>query len=152
MLKPQQVDDADFVSRSIFEPLMSWDEQRVIFNKIFEFPDGVPESVIWRKIVKQDGAVHQMGKNAEAAKRSRGSNASYIGFSSATSQAVRQIKLLANDGHGFDVVHAPDEGAYHAHIQYKFANGLTYGQIGKSRRQELKFVLSKLFNDLVRAQ
>ena len=70
----------------------------------------------------------------------------YVGFISATAGDVRQIQTRA--GHGFNVIHEPDEGQHHAEITYRPANGLPTEKMNKGEKNELKLALRYAFGAL----
>jgi hypothetical protein len=139
------ISQSDQLSRAIFVPQMTRDERQAIYIGMFDFPNGQPESTIWRKVAKLDDDVHEIGKQMEAAKQAKGRNTSYTGFGTAVVLAILRLSDIANDDCSFDVQHEPIEGEYHVHILYKFPAGKQYSDIPKSRRLELRYLLSKLF-------
>jgi hypothetical protein len=145
---PLVIFDEHQISRHVFHPHMTKDEESHIYRNMFEFPGGLPESVIWREVINDNANVHQMGRDSESSKRSKNSHVRYIGFGSSFARLIRAIKNEVPDGHGFDVVHEPSEGEHHAHVMFQFAEEQSYDQLPKAKRQNLKYLLSKLFSNL----
>ena len=139
----------DLLSRTIFHPQMQKDEGQVVFKTMFEFPDGQPESVIWRNFKPLDSAVHELGVAMQKDKRSKGKNATYMGFGTAKMSKICQVGTNIDDGFGFELKYAPAEGDHHVHVEYKFAVGKTYANLNRARKQELKFSLCKLFSSSI---
>ena len=141
----EHIDDVDILSRWVFEPQMTFVEKELIYKNLFDFPNGQSESAVWRKYAIADQDVHDFGTKFEEIKRNKNPKTTYKGFCSSAAEAIRNLKFSDVDGHGFKIDHEPDEGNYHAHVSYDFANGTKYEDVLKSRRQQLRYNLSKVF-------
>jgi hypothetical protein len=119
----------------------------MIWENIFQFPRGEPESVIWGKYAPTSEDVHRLGFEREATTRERNSDMRYVGFISSNAGAIRAIST--RKGHGFSLCHAPTQGLQHAEISYKPAAGLSLNEVNRSEKNELKLALRKIFGDLV---
>lgn len=120
----------------------------LIWENIFQFPQGQHESVVWGKYAPTEARVHAIGREREALVRHTRPDRRYVGFISSTAGSVRSFVTAA--GHGFSVTHMPDEGAYHAGISYRPREGYTVGQLTRNEKNELKLGLRLLFGPLIR--
>lgn len=145
MVATEQIPDGDKTSREIFYPQMTRDEREAVFCHLFDFSGGQPESVIWRRYCTTDKEVHELGLAHESAKRLKNPSIVYVGFGTASAGDIRSISNRIKDGHGFDVRHEPSEGIQHAEVFYHLRGDGRYETLTKNQRQELRFVLSKLF-------
>ena len=149
-MKKEYIPDSDFVSREIFHPQMTRDELDAVYTNLFEFHDGLPESVVWRRHIVSDSQMHELGTTHEALKQSRNPAVVYVGFGSAKAQSIRSISAANSFGHGFEIRHEPSEGIHHAEVGYQLASGATYASLARSQRKELRLTLSKLFEPILR--
>jgi hypothetical protein len=140
----EPIQDEDVIHRHIDFPRMYSDAKEMIWDSIFQFPAGKPESIVWSKYAPTADDVHHVGGEREARTRQRNPDMRYIGFISATAGAVRGIKT--RPGHRFAVTHAPEEGIQHAEISYLPAGQAT---LKSSEKTELKFALRQVFGPLV---
>jgi hypothetical protein len=120
----------------------------LVWHQVFQFPDGLHESVIWRKYKPANDDVHDLGRERERQKRLAGKSLGYAGFICAFSGEVRSIKTQR--GHSFRLDHMPEEGIYHAGIQYAPANDGPLSSLLKNDKSELKLMLKNAFGVLVR--
>jgi hypothetical protein len=107
----EHIPDEEMISRLIYFPRMYDFHDQLMWQVIFEFSKGACESVVWRRYAPGSEDVHRIGEEVESQKKSRRPDVRYVGFISANVGGVRSI-VTAN-GHGFVVVHEPDEGVYH---------------------------------------
>ena len=142
------IPDPENVSREIFRPQLTNAEAVVVYDMLFEFPNGLPESVIWRRHCETEGEVHDMGIAHESAKKARRPDVEYLGFGTASAGRIRSIAEQIRDGHGFEVKHEPSEGNQHAEVAFQLINGVSYGELKRNQKQELKFVLGNLFRPM----
>ena len=138
----ENIPDEDAIYRQVDFPRMYDDSIGLIWDQIFQFPSGEPESVVWSKYAPTPEDVHRLGIEREKRARERRPEMRYIGFIPSTAGVIRAI--CTSRGHGFSVVHAPREGIHHAEISYRPA-----GELKRSERNELKLSLRKAFGDLV---
>ena len=150
---PEKIEDSDMVSRLVFFPHMEGNGDDLIAPLMFfEFPQGQPESVVWRQRCLQDSDVHALGcaaeakKWEEAKKRGRTLNDTYKGFRSALAGVVRACR--SRRGHGFHVEYAPKEGVHHAEISYAPNENPAEPGLRQSDKQELRLYLHRLFSPL----
>lgn len=141
----EHIPDEENVSREIFHPQMTRAEIGVVYESLFEFPGGLPESVVWRRFCQTEGEVHRIGFSHETMKRAKNPNVLYLGFGTAIVSNIRLISARNKDGHGFEVMHEPSEGIHHAEVSYRLLEGIQYGSLNRNQKQELKFTLGKLF-------
>lgn len=138
----EEIPSEDDVSRHIDSP-DKWnaDEKNFIEERLFLFrrPEEV-ESLVWRKYASSIDQVHALGCAREKLRRETKPNWTYEGAITAHVQAIRDI--ATNEGDTFDVVHAPDEGQHHAHVQYRLAQGQNFL---KQRKLNLKEMLCAVF-------
>lgn len=120
---PELIPDGDDISRWIFYSHMSNEERELIWDGVFLFPKGRPESVVWRKYLKTMQQVHEKGCECEMKKnheriKSGKKLQRYDGAINARVVDIRNIRTSKE--HGFRVEHDPSEqqGVYHAHIVY----------------------------------
>jgi len=137
----EEIPNADIVSRLLENP-RTYD--RKLLDAVFEFINNEHESVIWRKHAPDDTDVHRYGCEWEASKRERRPNMRYVGFISVDAGAIRGIRTAK--GHGFLVIHRPEEGVQHAGIEYDFAPGAQ--SPGRGEKTELKLILRNVFGSL----
>ncbi|HEV7911377.1 MAG TPA: hypothetical protein VGP28_09915 [Methylocella sp.] len=140
----EPIPDEDAIHRQIDFPRMYNDAKEMIWQNVFLFPQGEPESVVWGKYAPTADDVHRSGCNREATTRKRNPDMRYVGFISSTAGTVRAIRT--RPGHGFSVVHEPTEGIHHAMVSYLSAAGTA---LKPSEKSELKFALSQAFGALV---
>ncbi|MCM3563717.1 hypothetical protein [Hydrogenophaga intermedia] len=141
----EEIPSDDQVSRHVDSP-DKWnpDEKRFVDDRLFMFksPDEV-ESVVWRKYAVHIDDVHTLGCRRQGDRRQYRPNWTYEG---AITALVRNIRSIATQyGDRFEVVHAPDEGVHHAHIEYRLAETKQYI---KQRKLDLKEYLRRQFGDL----
>jgi len=134
-------DDTE-VRRLVDYPRMD-NRNELLWPNVFEFPNGQGESVIWSKYAPTPADVHQIGCDREVAKREIKPEMRYSGFIPAIVAAIRGIQT--NRGHGFNVIHEPAEGDYHAEISYRPAAQV---DLRKADKAELKFALKEVFGPL----
>jgi hypothetical protein len=144
MLAVEPIPDEDAIHRQIDFPRMYDDAREMIWENIFQFPRGEPESVVWGKYAPTTDDIHRIGCERETRTRQRTRDMRYTGFISSTVSAVRAIRT--RPGHGFSVTHGPQEGIHHAEVSY-----LPGGRVAlkKSEKTELKFALRQVFGPLV---
>lgn len=141
----EDIPSEDEVSRHVDSP-DKWhpNEKRFIEDRLFIFkrPEEV-ESVVWRKYARTIDAVHALGCGRQAQKREGNPYWTYEGAITASVAAIRAIRTVAGDA--FQVVHAPDEGIHHAHIECQLADTQ---QFLKQRKSDLKEYLRNVFGAL----
>ena len=142
------IGDFETISRTLWFPQMTKEESNVVFAAIFDFQDGGPESVIWRKYCASEEDVHSKAREQEAKKQIKKPDVKYLGFGNAIVDDVRKIKNVNPNGYGFDIVHYPSEGIFHAHVFYDLPIGTQYSALTKSQKMDLRFNLGKLFQPL----
>ncbi|HEX3524098.1 MAG TPA: hypothetical protein VHT52_18665 [Stellaceae bacterium] len=147
MLPTELVPDGDAIHRQIDFPRMYTDSKSMIWEIIFQFPGGEPESVVWGKYAPTPEDVHRLGSERQARVRERNPDMRYLGFIPSTAGVIRAI--MTRNGHSFSVCHAPEEGIHHAEISYKPGANLRPDQLKRSEKNELKLALRKAFGDLV---
>ncbi len=148
MLAPEHIADSDQVSRLIERPRMYERESDLIIPlQFFPFFDGRPESVVWRRYAATDEEVHKIGIDRIETKRRRTGNDDiyHDGFATAQVDAVRSTRTVA--GHGFNVVHAPCEGKWHAHVELALASDKTFRALAKGEKADLRFAISQVFSN-----
>jgi hypothetical protein len=147
----QLIANDEFMGRAVFSPPMKRDEQRNIFLFLFEFEGGQPESLIWRKFFEHDTAVHLVSRSRLLKKQEKNPQVAYLGFGISVVLDIRQIKQENPQACGFDVKHTPsqDEGNYHVDIFMDLAEGVEYGALTKSQKNNLKYTLAALFEPLL---
>ncbi|HRW59026.1 MAG TPA: hypothetical protein P5340_00100 [Defluviicoccus sp.] len=150
-MTPEFMPDGDDISRWIFYPHMSKEDRELIWDNVFMFPSGRPESVVWRRYLKSIGEVHEKGCEREKERNTRPERADkklqrYYGAISAKVLDIRKIRNL--NKHGFRVEHDPSEkeGIYHVHISYDVSQGYDFT---KQDKIELKSRLKAVFSDLL---
>jgi hypothetical protein len=84
MLPIEPVPDEDAIYRQIDFPRMYNDAKEMIWENVFQFPRGEPESVVWGKYASTADDVHRIGCNREATTRKRNPDMRYVGFISST--------------------------------------------------------------------
>jgi len=118
----EPIPGTDNVSRWLFSPPLSPDlselAQQQYYHMVFAFPSSNNrcESVVWSKYAPTPLDVHNLGCEDQSRRRIEHphKNAEYLGSLTANVAKIRDFKNI--NGHGFDVVHAPEEGQHHAHI------------------------------------
>lgn len=143
----EPIPDDDEVSRLIDEPRMFTAADGLVWHQVFQFPNGLHESVIWRKYKAANDEVHDLGYERERQKRLSGKNLGYAGFICAFAGEIRSIRTQR--GHSFRLDHMPEEGIYHAGIQYAPANDGPLSSLLKNDKSELKLMLRNAFGVLV---
>lgn len=151
----EKIPEKDNVSRWIFAPDMYDDAQDIIDEKsIFKFkrtdkyPDGEPESVVWRKYARGIYEVHNLACRKEKLdneRRIEGSRGQRF-YRGAKTANVGKIKNISSKRkHGFVIIHEPSEGTHHAHIAYRRNPHETFN---KNDKTQLKETLYKIFSEL----
>jgi hypothetical protein len=141
----EDIPDEQLVSRHIDSP-HKWkpEEREFVEERLFEFPKpDEAESLVWRKYAPTLDAVHKLGCGRQQEKRATKPNWTYEGAITTHVAAIRSIQT--KDGHGFSVVHAPDEGIWHAHVCYRKQDGQEFNRVHK---MDLKEHLRGVFSDL----
>ena len=138
----EHVLNEEAISRLIYCPRMYDAYKGLIWQVVFEFPKNTCESVVWRKYAADDEDVHYLGGKVEEQKKLRRPDVEYVGFISANVGDVRSIKTA--NGHGFTVMHEPNEGIHHVHICYDLT---CERHLTKNDKNELKLLLRKTFDD-----
>jgi hypothetical protein len=143
MVAVEQIPNEDAIYRLIYFSRMYSDVRGLIWEVIFEFPGGEPESVVWSKYARSPDDVHCIGCEVEVKLRERRPDTRYEGFLPSTAGKVRGIKTRR--GHGFSVGHKPEEGIHHAEISYAAASGV---RLAPNDKSELKLALKNVFGAL----
>lgn len=149
-MTPEMIPDGDEISRWIFYPHMSKEDRELIWDNVFMFPGGRPESVVWRRYLKSMEDVHEKGceceeqRNHERTKNGK-EKQRYTGAISAKVIDIRRIRNFKS--HGFRVEHAPGDGQgiHHAHVLYDASQEYDFT---KQDKIELKSRLKAVFSDL----
>jgi hypothetical protein len=138
------IPDEDYISRLLDWPSMYEEGGKGLLaaNLFFTFPDGQPESVVWRKYAPAEADVHAIGCQREAVKRVSKPHARYTGCRTAHVGTVRAYRTAR--GHGFSVAHEPSEGIHHAEVAYRAANEATATSLKKADKGELRLALCTL--------
>jgi hypothetical protein len=144
MTPAEFIPNRDSVNRQIDFPNMYNDVKDLIWENVFQFLEGQPESVVWGKYAPTPDDVHRIGCEREANTRERKPQMRYVGYLPSTAGVIRDIKT--RPGHGFSVIHAPLEGIHHAEIAYR---ATADRKLTKGEKTELKFALRQVFGDLV---
>jgi hypothetical protein len=147
MATVELIPDEDAIHRQIDFPRMYNDAKDMIWENIFQFPGGAPESVVWEKYAPTPANIHDLGCEREKKACERNPDIQYVGFISSIASAVRVIRT--RPGHGFSVDHAPCEGLHHAEISYKPIGDRNADQLKRGEKNELKLALRKVFGSLV---
>lgn len=143
MAEVEQIPDPDEVARLVERPYGYEVGKGLTWGNLFQFPKGRRESLVWRRYAPLQDDVHQIGRAVAALKPQP---RDYEGFLPAVVGDLRAIR--SGRGHGFEVVHAPEDGQgqHHAEIGYAIAQGTEFD---KSDKTELKALLQRAFSDLV---
>jgi hypothetical protein len=80
-----------------------------------------------------------MGCEQEVTKRQRRADVRYSGFINTVTQNITSIRTAK--GHGFAVIHAPEEGEHHAKTRYAPAAGTD--KLNKAEKGELNWRRAK---------
>jgi hypothetical protein len=148
MMRPvvEEIPDADAVYRQVDFPSMYREDAGLIWDVIFQFPNGEHESLVWAKYVPTQAAVHELGHQrvAEALRQRPERPKEYVGYLPSTAGRIREIRTKA--GHGFLVRHDPPDGIHHVAVDFKPAKG---GTLNKGEKAELKLALKNVFGPLV---
>jgi hypothetical protein len=142
-MEAEFIPDLDDIHRQVDHPRM-FDESTkgLLYEKVFEFPKGEHESVVWGKYATEL-QTHKLGLKRIAMKQNPKNR--YEGFISSTAGAVRSIQLPR--GHGFSVSHRPlPNEVSHTGIEFKPAEGITLTRIEKN---DLRMLLLRNFGGLV---
>lgn len=127
------------LSRLVFFPSMFNESRELLWpGGVFQFRDdkGRRESLVWRKYAPSVEEVHEIGCRLESPKRK------YVGAITAHSDPL--LSFSNQNGHGFDLVHRPEEGGpWHAEICCK-ANPAH--QFKKTDKLELIAYLREIFS------
>ena len=120
-----------YVSRHIDLPHKYADDAGLIWQRVFEFPGGVGESVVWRQYKPSVAEVHALGCDRQDLKRSQYPEKNppwtYIGAMTAQVQQLRAIETRR--GHGFVVEHKPTREATSVNTR----SGTVVERLGSSR-------------------
>jgi len=139
------IPDEDKVHRTIFRPFMQGADgmlNRGVF--MFQERNGVrKESLIWDRYVTTPNAIHELGIKKETDARADGKEQTYTGYISAIAKAIKQISV---NGHGFILIHEPEEGQHHIGIRF---NPDIPDNKDRHLRNELKTLLIECFSSLV---
>jgi hypothetical protein len=142
----EQIPSEHEVSRYIDSP-EKWDADELRFKEdrlfLFKQPD-YAESVVWRKYAPAILDVHQLGCERQKHRRAISPHWTYQGAITASVQSIRNIRGN-HAGDTFEVVHAPDEGVHHAHIEMRLSDETA---LLKQRKVDLKERLRLVFSDL----
>ncbi len=146
----EAISDEQLISRLIDSPHKFHEDVGLIWQRVFEFPRSLGESVTWRKYKPTIAEVHALGCDRQAVKKASSPDKNpawtYIGAITAHVEEVRAIETRR--GHGFEVEHKPinehgvDEGIYHAEISYRIAEGQPFD---KNDKTELKDMIQSVF-------
>lgn len=138
------------VSRLIDLPFRYSLDVGLIWQKVFEFPRNMGESVVWRYHRHSIEEVHALGCDRQNLKRlmhpEKTPPWTYIGAITTHVQQVRAI--VTNRGHGFVVRHKPyeddgtDQGVFHAEISYRIKPDSPFNGADKT---ELKDLIQSVF-------
>lgn len=129
-----------------FPRMFSEPEEDLLYDQIFMFAGGNPESIVWRVYARSPKKVHRLGKKvADIKTRRRGRKIEYRGFITSTAGIVREVKSKNNNG--FRVLHHPsaEEGIHHGHICYSLVAGVS--KLKKSEKTDLKKRLFNVFSE-----
>ena len=138
------VSDGELVTRHLFAPSMGETpaESELRWPNVFQFSSqhGGFESLVWRRYAPDDNCVDSLGRQSANQAARLGRNKKYMGSRTAKSA---EIHLIRNkNGHGFNLLHAPEEGIHHAHIGFRESTDLP---LTKADKSELKVMLRKYF-------
>jgi hypothetical protein len=139
----ENIPDEDSVSRLVDYPHGFGDDRTLIWQNVFQFPDGQGESVIWRKYASSSNDVHLIGFKREMLKQQKSPQMRYEGFLTGKVKCIREIQT--KNGHRFEVIHAPCEGQAHAEIRYAPSPS---AKLTKPEKAELKLALQSCFGQL----
>lgn len=143
-IQVEDIDDADEVSRQLFEPSMRDSNGQYTWQNIFMFKteNKFAESVVWRRHAPLIEDVHALGCVKQKNDRDEGKKSTYIGAMTGIVKKVREIRTA--NGAKFIVIHDPSggQGIQHAHIQYD----MTEKPLTKNDKAELKKKICELFS------
>lgn len=147
----EEIPDNEIVSRSIefphmYDPISGKlsDLHTFAFPSNSGYPNGRPESVIWRRYVPSIRDVHAIGLAKVArdnVERELGKQKEYRGVISSTVGSIRRVQNRR--GHGLDVEHEPSEAPYHAQVFLRIADGQELKKVDKA---ELRMMLFQCFS------
>jgi len=122
----------------------------LLYKVIFQFPtnksdpsESNKESLIWTRYVVAPAEVNRLGCQQELVRRQRKATARYSGYILSTVGAIRVIRNAR--GHGFYLIHAPEEGRHHLEVGYKRG---PEGDLKPIDKDELKMFLAQKFSTL----
>jgi hypothetical protein len=144
---PEDIPDGEMVGRLIDFPRMYHDSMGLIWKQVFQFPGGQHESLVWRKYAPTVEDVHRLGCQRESEKRETKPDMRYSGFISSTAGAIRGIRTQR--GHGFALMHIPEEGLHHIGVFYAPDGGASPTSLKPGDKGELKLALGQVFGDLI---
>jgi hypothetical protein len=144
----KEIGNTDGLSRHLFMRVPRDRIDEYIDVPFFEFPkDDDPElnraeSVVWRLVAVSDAEVHELGLSKQRDDIAKGKNKKYVGFRSSTAGIVQ--KKVTSRGHGFEVVHYPKEGSWHAHVQVRPAEDTSYTS---SDKRDIQALIEEAFSE-----
>lgn len=124
------------------------DVKGMIWEITFMFSKGQGESVNWEKYASIPDEVNRLGCEMEAHRKVNKPECRYVGHIAAMVEGIRNIKT--NRGHALSVEHDPSQGQGRHHAEVRIVTSSTSSSLAKSDRAELRFALSKAFQELVR--
>jgi hypothetical protein len=139
------IPNPDRVSRMIDFPHKYSNDRELIWETIFMFSKGRGESVNWEKYCSLPDEAHARGCQWEREKRATQPQKRYEGYIAAVTEHIRNINTAA--GHGFDVLHKPEEGIFHAEIHYR-PNAASTQPLTPGEKADLKLWLKREFAQL----
>jgi hypothetical protein len=147
MYAVENIPSEDKLCRHVYSPRMKSDERGLIWDFIFEFPEGAAESVAWEKYASLPTEMHRIGIARAEIKRKSNPDFAYSGYLPAIAGDITAIKTTA--GHGFSVRHVPWEGRHHVHLAYSPSEEAQNRKLTKSEKGDLKQTLRNKFGPLV---
>lgn len=142
----EPIPDVDELGRLIYFPVMYRDSEDLVFGSVFQFPtdQGNCECLVWSKYAPIPAGMHEIGFRDLEIKKERRANARYDGFKLVTAGHVRNLQTTT--GHGFNLIHEPAEGDYHALVSFRIAANTNFN---KSEKNDLKARLFQALGPLV---
>jgi hypothetical protein len=140
----EPIPDEDRVSRLIESPIHYGADSDLLWVQIFQFNDNQCESLVWRKYAPTANDVHAIGAAMVAEKKKKRPEREYVGFITGVKGPIAAYRNFR--GHGFLVVHEPEEDKiFHCHICYAPNPNTPFQANDKS---ELKLALRSQFLEL----
>lgn len=150
----EDIPNDNLLSRYVFLPDMYRPDAGLLWQGFAQFETPGPdqkeaphESVAWRKYLVTDTDVHSKGQTLEQYKRQRRNEVRYVGFGTAQAVAVRGAQTSA--GHGYSLMHEPEDGAdEHTRLSLRHASGEVTKKFRPTEKNDLRELLSNIFRHI----